>query len=42
MIRKTPLNECLGYDTKQSDSNAGAFWNAEYPFIAIAPSFTQT
>ena len=37
-------NECPGYDTKQSDSeapvNAGALGNAEYPFIAIVPRFT--
>ena len=34
------LNECPGYDIKQSDgeasSNAGALENVEYPFMAIA------
>ena len=30
-------NECLGYDTKQSN---GALENAEYPFIPIATRST--
>ena len=35
-----PANECPDYDTKQIDSEVPVLlelWNAEYPFIAIAP-----
>ena len=32
--------ECPGYDTKQSDCDAGALGNAEHPFIVIAPMST--
>ena len=38
------LNECPGYDIKQSDSEAPVMLeflvNLEYPFIAIAPMST--
>ena len=38
-------NECPLYDTKQSDGEVLVMldlWeNAEYPFISIAPTFTQ-
>ena len=33
--------ECPRYDIKQSDDEAGALGNAEYPFIAIAPRPTK-
>ena len=41
---KTPPNECPGYDTKHSESEVPVILglrNAEHPFIAIAPRFTQ-
>ena len=39
---RTPLNECPRYDMKQCDGKAPVMQqlreDAEYPFIAIAPS----
>ena len=34
-----PHNECPGYDTKQSDSEA--FVNTENFFVAVAPRFSH-
>ena len=38
-----PLNECLGYDTKQSDGEVPgmlALGNVKHPFISIIPQPT--
>ena len=43
LLRNKPptANMCPGYDTKQTDRNAGALGNAEHPFFAIAPRFPR-